>query len=46
MNAYAQDISVGPIEVDTGNDWMDFWFVIALLIIASICYIAIKRWGK
>ena len=46
MNAYAQDISVGPVEVDTGNNWLDFGMVVALLIIGSICYIAIKRFGK
>jgi hypothetical protein len=29
----AQDIEVGPVRVDTGNDWMDLGFVLLLLIV-------------
>lgn len=34
--ATAQEIEVGPVRVDTGNDWMDLGFVIVLLVIVAI----------
>lgn len=40
--AYAQDIEVGPIKVDTGNDWMDFGFVIVLILLVAFLYYKLK----
>lgn len=46
MQIEAQDIEVGPISVDTGNDWLDFWFVIVLIVVSAVAYITIKRMTK
>jgi hypothetical protein len=27
----AQSVEVGPVKVDTGNDWLDFTFALVLL---------------
>lgn len=45
MFVSAQDIEVGPIRVDTGNDWMDFWFILILIIVAAGAYILVKKFG-
>lgn len=42
MNATAQDIDVGPVHVDTGNDYLDLGFVIVLLAALLLGY-ALKR---
>jgi hypothetical protein len=36
MEAQAQEIEVGPVRVDTGNDWMDFGFVLIILILIAV----------
>jgi len=41
--AHAQDISVGPVRVDTGNDFMDLGFVVILIVVLLIAY-GVKRW--
>lgn len=38
MEAYSQDIEVGPVRVDTGNDWMDFGFVIVFVILIAVLF--------
>lgn len=45
-SAYAQDISAGPVTVDTGSAWLDFGMVVALLVICTICAIVVKRFGR
>lgn len=42
----AQDIEVGPIRVDTGSDWMDFWFVLILIVVAIGVHILVEGWRK
>lgn len=46
FSAWAQDISAGPVTVDTGNNWLDFGFVIALLVLVTVLGIIYKRWTK
>ena len=41
----AQDIEVGPVHVDTGDDWMDLGFVIVLLVVVAVIAIVVRR-GK
>lgn len=41
--AYSQDISVGPVAVDTGDAWLDFWMVVSLLLLAAVLYVIVKR---
>lgn len=38
MNSYAQDIDVGPVHVDTGNNWLDITFVLIILIAIAIIF--------
>lgn len=42
-SSYAQDIEVGPVRVDTGNDWLDFAFVVILLVALAVIYRFIGR---
>jgi hypothetical protein len=42
QQATAQSIDVGPVKVDTGNDYLDFAFVLVLLAALLVGY-AIKR---
>ena len=44
--AQAQDIEVGPIRVDSGNHWTDFFTVLVLIVAASVAFIVIKRMTK
>lgn len=41
--ASSQDIDVGPIHVDTGNDYMDIAFVVILIAVLIIGYAAKRR---
>lgn len=43
MNTYAQDIRVGEIEVDTGNDWLDLAFVTFLIILVAVLAHKLRR---
>ena len=36
MNAQAQEIEVGPVRVDSGNDWFDLGAVILLLVVVAL----------
>lgn len=38
-----QAIEVGPVKVDTGSDWLDFGFVVALLVILAAIHIVVKK---
>lgn len=42
--AVAQDIEVGPVRVDTGNDWMDLGFVLILVIVIGTLFY--KYWNR
>lgn len=44
MNAYAQDVEVGPVRVDTGNDAVDIAAAAGLFILAAIVYIVVRRY--
>ena len=46
FSAWAQDISAGPVTVDTGSNWLDFGFVVALLVVVTVLGIIYKRWTK
>ncbi len=46
FSAWAQDISVGPVTVDTGSNWLDFGFVVVLLVVVTVLGIIYKRWTK
>ena len=46
MNAYGQEVTVGPVTVDTGNDWFDLGAVAALLVLVCVLSIVHKRWTK
>lgn len=46
MLLYSQDIEVGPIRVDTGDDWTDFIMVIMLVVIVAAAYIVVKMFVK
>lgn len=41
-----QQIDMGPITVDTGDDWMDFGFVIALFVILIAGLIVYHRFTR
>jgi hypothetical protein len=43
MKAYAQEIDVGPVKVDTGNDWMDFGFALVFVGIFLAVYVIFIR---
>ena len=36
--AHSQYIKVGPIEADTGNDFLDFGFVIILVVLIAVVW--------
>ncbi len=46
FSAWAQDISAGPVTVDTGSNWHDFGFVVVLLVAVTVLGIIYKRWTK
>ncbi len=46
FGAWAQDIKAGPVTVDTGSNWLDFGFVIVLLVVVTGLAIVYKRWTK
>lgn len=41
----AQDIKVGPIDVDTGNDWQDLGFVVVIIAVLVAARILLKKFG-
>lgn len=44
--AFAQDVEVGPVRVDTGNAALDLAGALVLLAAFAIAVIVVSRWGK
>lgn len=38
-----QSIEVGPVKIDTGNDWYDFGFALVFFILGIIGTVWVKR---
>lgn len=38
-----QAIDVGPVRVDTGNDWMDLGFGVIFLVLLAVIGVIVKK---